>query len=171
MNLAVIDTAVFVAGVFWRHEPHRCLKAWLRGRMTPVMTEEILAEYEAALEQARQEQHFTTDTALWMNTLRTSALWVTPVPFQDEVCRDPKDNKFVEAALGEQECYTIIARDRGLTVSEKPFGIDLYTPREWLIQQQSARINPPARRPGSSPSLPATEDSPTGVNGILSESK
>jgi hypothetical protein len=27
MKTAVIDTGVFVAGVFWRHEPHLCLKA------------------------------------------------------------------------------------------------------------------------------------------------
>ena len=63
MNLAVIDTGVFVSGVFWRHEPHLCLKAWLCGVMTPVMTEEILAEYEAVLERVKQEPHFTTDTA------------------------------------------------------------------------------------------------------------
>jgi putative PIN family toxin of toxin-antitoxin system len=132
MNLAVIDTGVFVSGVFWHHEPHLCLKAWLRGIMTPVMTEEILAEYEAVLERVKREQHFTTDTALWLNTLRTSALWVTPIPFQEKVCRDPKDNKFIEAALGERECYSIIARDRDLTVLEKPFGIDIYTPRQWL---------------------------------------
>jgi hypothetical protein len=62
MNLAVIDPAVFVAGVFWRHEPHQCLKAWLRGMMTPVMTEDILAEYEAGLEWVKQEQQFATDT-------------------------------------------------------------------------------------------------------------
>jgi putative PIN family toxin of toxin-antitoxin system len=132
MNLAVIDTGVFVAGVFCRHEPHLCLKAWLRGIMTPVMSEEILAEYEAVLERVKQEQHFTTDTTLWVNTLRTSALWVTPVPFQEKVGRDPKDNKFIEAALGQQECYSISARDRDLTVLEKPFGIDLFTPHEWL---------------------------------------
>ena len=132
MNLAVIDTGVFVAGVFWRHEPRLCLKAWLCGIITPVMTEEILAEYEAVLERVKQEQPFTTDTSLWLNTLRTSALWVTPIPFQEKVCRDPKDNKFIEAALGERECYSIIARDRDLTVVEKPFGINLCTPREWV---------------------------------------
>jgi hypothetical protein len=37
MNLVVIDPTVFVAGVLWRHEPHLCLKAWLRGMITPVM--------------------------------------------------------------------------------------------------------------------------------------
>ena len=132
MNLAVIDTGVFVSGVFWRHEPRLCLKAWLLGIMTPVMTEEILAEYEVALERMKQEQHLTTDTAFWLNTLRTSALWVTPAPFQDQVCRDPNDNKFIEAALGARACTSIVASDRDLTVSEKPFGIDIYTPRQWL---------------------------------------
>ena len=99
MNLAVIDPGVFVAGVFWRHEPHLCLKAWLRGMMTPVMTEEILAEYEAVLERVKQEQQFTTDTALWVDTLRTSALWVDAGCHLKKVCRDLKDNIFIEAAL------------------------------------------------------------------------
>ena len=132
MKLAVIDTGVFVAGVFWHHEPHLCLKVWLHGLMTPVMSEEILAEYEAVLARVKQEQQFTTDTALWLNTLRKSALWVEPIPFEEKVCRDPKDNKFIEAALAERDCYTIIARDRDLTVLKKPFGIDIRTPREWL---------------------------------------
>jgi putative PIN family toxin of toxin-antitoxin system len=132
IKLAVIDTGVFVSGVFWRHEAHLCLNAWLQGILTPVMSEEILTEYEAVLERVKQEQQFTTVTAPWMNTLRASALWVEPIPFEEKVCRDPKDNKFIEAALAVRECHTIIARDRDLTVLEKPFGIEMLTPRAWL---------------------------------------
>ena len=82
------------------------------------------------------------------------------VPFDRPLT--PKDNKFVEAALGEQECYTIIARDRDLTVSAKPFGIDLYNPRDWLIQQQPSRS--PGPQTGNSPSSPATKADPAGAN-------
>ena len=131
MNLAVIDPGVFVAGVFWRHEPHLCLKAWLRGMMTPVMTEEMLAEYEAGLEQVKQEQQFTTDTGLWVDALRPSALWVEWEAIGKMVCRDFKDEILIDAAVT-AKCHTIIARDQDLTVLEKPFGIDIYTPREWL---------------------------------------
>lgn len=127
MRLAVIDTGVFVAGVFWRHEPHLCLKAWLHGVMTPVMSEEILAEYEAVLARVKQHQQFTTDTALWLDTLRTSALWVEAVSFEEKVCRDPKDNQFIEAALATETRHTIIAdsrgsrsKDCGLAVSRHP---------------------------------------------------
>jgi predicted nucleic acid-binding protein len=56
MKTAVIDTGVFVSGVFWRHEPHLCLKAWLHGILLPMMSEEIFAEYEAILERVKQEQ-------------------------------------------------------------------------------------------------------------------
>lgn len=142
MNLAVIDPGVFVAGVFWRHEPHQCLKAWLHGLMTPVMTEDMLAEYESVLEWVKQEQKFTTNTGLWVDALRTSALWVEPKVFGKVVCRDVEDEKLIEAALT-AGCNTIIARDRDLTVMEKPFGIHLYTPREWpgtLTRPQRRRL-------------------------------
>jgi putative PIN family toxin of toxin-antitoxin system len=132
MKPVVIDTGVFVSGVFWRHEPHLCLKAWLGGILTPVMSEEILAEYEAVLARVKEEQQFTTEIAPWVDALRTSALWVEPIPFGEKVCRDPKDNKFIEAALAIRECRTVIARDRDLTVLEKPFGIEILTPRAWL---------------------------------------
>ena len=131
MNLAVIDPGVFVAGVFWRHEPHLCLKAWLHGMMTPVMTDEMLAEYEAGLEWVKEEQQFTTDTGLWVDVLRPSALWAESLSVGKIVCRDFKDERLIEAAVS-AKCHTIIARDRNLTTVEKPFGINLYTPQEWL---------------------------------------
>ena len=103
----------------------------LRGMMTPVMTEDMLAEYEAGLEQVKQEQQFTTDTGLWVDALRTSALWVEMEVIGKRVCHDIKNEIFVEAALT-AGCHTIIARDRDLTVVKTPFGINLYTPQEWL---------------------------------------
>ena len=81
MNLAVIDPGVFVAGVYWRHESHLCLKAWLRGMMTPVMTEDMLAEYEAGLEQVKQEQSRRRD---WKNRSipcpRLAPIKIWPMP-------------------------------------------------------------------------------------------
>ena len=131
MTTAVIDTGVFVAGVFWRHEPHLCLKAWLHGILMPVLSDEIFAEYATVLERLKQAQGFKTDTQAWLDNLRTSALWVTPVSLDQKVCRDPKDDKFIAVALA-AGARTVIARDRDLTVLEKPFGIAMQTPRIWL---------------------------------------
>jgi putative PIN family toxin of toxin-antitoxin system len=131
MKTAVIDTGVFVAGVFWRHEPHLCLKAWLRGILLPVVSDEIFAEYETVLERVKKEQDFDTETEPWLGAFRTSALWVTLSPLGRRVCRDAKDDKFIAAALA-AGARTVIARDHDLTVLEKPFGIAIKTPRVWL---------------------------------------
>jgi len=95
------------------------------------MTEEMLAEYETGLEQVKQEQQFTTDTGLWVDVLRPSALWAESLSVGKIVCRDFKDERLIEAAVN-AKCHTIIAREWDLTKVEKPFGIDLYTPHEWL---------------------------------------
>jgi predicted nucleic acid-binding protein len=130
MKLTVIDPGVFAAGVFWRHEPRLCLKAWLHGILTPVLTEDILAEYEAVLEQVKQEHSFTTDTEPWLDALCASAMWVEWEP-RKRLCDDWRDEKFIEAALT-AKCHTLISCNPKLTALGKPYGIDLYTPREWL---------------------------------------
>ena len=50
---------------------------------------------------------------------------------REPVSRDRKDDKFIEAALG-ADCKLIVARDRDLTVLEKPLGISILTPRAFL---------------------------------------
>ena len=138
MKLIVLDTGVVVAGVFWRHEPHACLMAWLNGLICPVVSEGIFAEYERVLHEVRKEEGFDTDFESWLDTMRTSALWVTPVKLREPVCRDHHDDKFIEAALA-AGVQTLIARDADLTVLQKPFGIEILTPRAWLSRLPRAQ--------------------------------
>ena len=64
------------------------------------MTDEMLAEYEAGLEWVKQEQQFTTDTELWVDVFRPSALWAeVAVGSGKIVCRDFKDERLIEAAV------------------------------------------------------------------------
>jgi uncharacterized protein len=147
VKFIVLDTGVFVAGVFWRHEPHACLKAWLQGLICPVVSEDIFAEYERVLHEVKAKEHFDTDLKPWLKLMRTSALWVTPVRLREPVCRDRHDDKFIEAALA-AGVRTLIARDADLTVLQKPFGIEILTPRAWLSRlprtQRRLLDQPPA---------------------------
>ncbi len=131
MKLVVLDTGVVVAGVFWRHEPHACLKACLAGLICPVVSEAMFAEYSRVLRRVKQEEGFDTDIESWVEVLRSSALWVTPVPLREQTCRDPQDDKSIEAALA-AGARTLITRDPDLTVLRKPFRIEVLTPRAWL---------------------------------------
>ena len=133
MTPVVIDTGVLVSGIFWRHEPHQCVQAWLRGMLALVVSDSIFAEYERVLREVKAEQGFTTDLAPWLAAIQKSAFWVTPEPLASPVCRDPKDDQFIEAALAGRARW-LIARDADLTVLEKPFGVEIVTPRQFLAR-------------------------------------
>lgn len=128
---AVIDTGVLVAGIYWRHEPHLCVRAWLQGLIVPVLSDSIYSEYDRVLHELKADQGFQTDPDPWLAALRTSALWVTPVSLDERVCRDASDDKFIGAALA-AGAKTVIARDRDLTSLERPYGIAILTPRQFL---------------------------------------
>ncbi len=109
MNV-VIDTGVLVAGVFWAAEPHRVVRAWLRGLIVPVISDDIFDEYARVLARTRERERFTTDLAPWLHALRQHAIWVEPIPLNQPVCRDASDEKFIGAALA-GTARTVIARD------------------------------------------------------------
>ena len=44
----VLDTNVFVSGVFFRGVPYRILRAWRDGHWVPVFSVAILEEYQRA---------------------------------------------------------------------------------------------------------------------------
>jgi len=66
-----------------------------------------------------------------LRLIQDRALWVVPEPLASRVCRDPKDDKFIEAALAAR-ARLLLARDPDLTDLEKPFGIEILTPRQFL---------------------------------------
>jgi uncharacterized protein len=136
--LVVIDTGVFVSGVFWRREPHRVLRAWGCGLLTPVVSREIHDEYERVLHEVKRETGFAADVSPWLEAMKATAVSVTPAVLGRSVCRDPNDDKFIEAALA-AGARTLIARDADLTVLRKPFGIEILTPRAWLSRLPRAQ--------------------------------
>jgi len=96
-----------------------------------VVSNAVYEEFERTLRRVKLQQGFQTDVEPWLALVRNYGVWATPVPLTTQVCRDPKDDIMVEAALAGQ-ARTIIARDRDLTTLEKPFGISVLTPRQWL---------------------------------------
>lgn len=131
MRVGVVDTGVFVAGIYWRNEPHKVLRAVALGILQPILTEPIFDEYVRTAWRLRERERLTPEPTPWLETFQTVAIWVSPAALRESVCRDGTDDKFIEAALGAQ-CSLLVARDRDLTVLEKPFGISILTPRAFL---------------------------------------
>jgi len=58
----VLDTNVFVSGIFFTGPPFRILTAWRHGEVTPVLSLEILAEYRR-VDVELAEKHQALDLA------------------------------------------------------------------------------------------------------------
>ena len=128
---AVFDTGVVVAAIFWQNEPHRCLVAFARRRFRLFVSDPILAEYERIAWEIKAEERLTRDPAPALAWIKRKARHVDPVSLPRRTCRDPKDDKFLECAFAAQAEY-LVSRDRDLLVLEKPFGIQVVTPRQFL---------------------------------------
>lgn len=140
MTILVMDTGVFVAGLFWRHEAHQCLQAWQHDVFQLAVTDAIFDEYRRVAVRVKDRERLPGDPEPMLRLIQEHAFWVAPEPLAGPVCRDPKDDKFIEAALAGKARY-LLARDTDLTDLQKPFGVEILTPRQFL-----SRLPRPIRR-------------------------
>ncbi len=129
--IVVLDTGVVVSGVFWRNEPYRCLVALAKRRFTLAVTEPVLDEYVSTVWDVKVEEELALNPKPWLQWLASCARCVTPSPLPKQTCRDAKDDKFLACALA-AGATLIVSRDQDLLVLEKPFGIPIVTPRQFL---------------------------------------
>ena len=135
----VFDTGVVVAAIYWRNEPRRCQAAFARRRFNLFVSDSILDEYERVAWELKAEEHLAQDPAPSLAYIKRRARQVTPSLLPQPTCRDSKEDKFLECALTAGAEY-LVSRDADLLVLEKPFGIQIVTPRQFLsllARQQS----------------------------------
>jgi uncharacterized protein len=126
-----MDTGVLVSGLYWRNEAHQCLQAWQQGVYHLAVSDAVFDEYRRIAFRVKEQERLAGDPEPMLRLIRERALWVMPEPLGSPVCRDPKDDKFIEAALAAR-ARLLLARDADLTDLEKPFGVEIVTPRQFL---------------------------------------
>jgi putative PIN family toxin of toxin-antitoxin system len=134
MMRVVIDTGVLISGLI---RPAGIVGDVLRGlrdgRFIPIYSTPILLEIIHVLSRPvfQSKYHVTTDdiTAL-INLLRLRGEMVIP-RLNLTVCRDPKDNKFLEAAIS-GGAEVIITGDDDLLALNTYEGIEILRPTEFL---------------------------------------
>ena len=130
--IVVLDTSVWISGVFFRRGiPASILRAWRDRRFEIVVTSETLAELERKLREKVAE--FGADPALaeeWVTYVRTFARAVPTTVTVSGVCRDPDDDKFLDAALSGGARY-IVSSDHDLQVLDEYQDVKVLSPREF----------------------------------------
>ena len=126
----VIDTNVWISGIFFRRGiPASILRAWRDSRFEIVATSETLAELEQKLRE--KATRFGADLAFveeWIAYIKTFARIIPVTRIVSDVCRDPDDDKFLDAALSGGAEY-IVSGDHDLQVLGEYQNVQVLSPR------------------------------------------
>ena len=126
----VLDTNVFVSGVFFKGPPYQILKAWRDDRIQLLMSEEIFEEYK------RVGEHLAInfpkiDLEPFLVLLSINTEFVAATKLQKPVCEDPDDDKFIACALvGKSKI--IVSGDKHLLRVSGYKGIKVLRPRKFV---------------------------------------
>lgn len=130
--VVVIDTSVWISGVFYRGNPYRVMRAWRDEKFELVYTPETLAEIETRLhEKAIEFGANLADVDEWMTYIRTCARVVASTGAGAGVTRDPKDDKFLDAAVSANAAF-LVSSDHDLQTLKEFHGIKIVSPKEFL---------------------------------------
>lgn len=132
MIRAVVDTNVFVSGVFWKGTPLKVLEAWIDGKFKLIATSQILVEYERVLESIGQKTKFTDHKRI-LELVKLNAEMVNPIAFTKPVCRDKHDDKFLAAAIGGSAQY-IVTGDADLLILDAYQNLKIKKPNVFLSE-------------------------------------
>jgi uncharacterized protein len=100
----VVDTNVFVSGVFFTGPPYTILDAWRRSTVQITVSPDILDEYRRVGAELA-EQFSPVNLQPTLDLLAAAAIAVRSRPLPEQVCRDPDDDKFLACAIAGKAKY------------------------------------------------------------------
>lgn len=126
----VLDTNVFISGIFFSGSPAQILKAWKEQKIQIVLSKEILDEYQRVAGELSAKfpsvdiEPIIELLTIYGEVVETAGISVT-------VCEDPDDNMFLECAIASNS-KIIVSGDNHLLKISGYQGIDVLKPREFI---------------------------------------
>lgn len=126
----VLDTNVFVSGIFFSGPPSRILDAWRDGRIELAVSPDILDEYQrVGNELSKQFPSIDLSSILGLVTIHAMLFQSPQLP--EPVCEDPDDDKFIACAIASNS-KVIVSGDKHLLKVADFGGVAIIKPRAFL---------------------------------------
>jgi len=126
----VLDTNVFISGIFFSGPPSQILKAWRDKKIQIVLSKEILLEYQRVGEEL-SSKYSEIDIAPIIDLLTIYGEVVEIKDLSISICEDPDDNKFIECAIS-SNCKLIVSGDKHLLKISGFQEIEVLKPRKFI---------------------------------------
>ncbi len=128
----VLDTNVFISGVFFGGHPYQILRAWQQNQIELLISPEILAEYRRVGE-ILALHHPGVDLKPLLDFIAANAKIILSKPLPAPVSEDPDDDKFLACAVS-GTCKIIVSGDKHLLKVSGYKGIEVLKPREFVTE-------------------------------------
>lgn len=129
MNI-IIDTNVFMSGIFWSGPPAKILQAWKDEKFNLVLSADILNEYmRVGRILSKKYSPIDTDEIIDLVVRRSKIYDVAPLP--TSICRDVNDDMFIACALA-AKIKIIVSGDLDLLELSGYHNIEVLKPRKFL---------------------------------------
>ncbi|HLB56521.1 MAG TPA: putative toxin-antitoxin system toxin component, PIN family [Coxiellaceae bacterium] len=126
----VLDTNVFMSGIFWSGNPGKILDAWGNNKIKIVFSYEILDEY-IRVGQILSKKYPGIDISPFIDLLTIHGELHQPIKLKDPVSQDSDDDKFIAVALA-AKCPCIVSGDVDLLSVDGVFEIKILKPADFV---------------------------------------
>ena len=125
----VIDTNIFISGIFWKGKSYQILNLWRRDKFSIVISAETITELIRVLRDFKIK--LSEDAIKELVTLiLENAIMVYPQE-RLNIVKDESDNRFLEAAIaGNAKC--VVTQDNQLLTLAEFRGIKILNPADFL---------------------------------------
>ena len=126
---AVLDTNIFISGIFWKGASNKVILNWKEGKFMLVTSLGTISELIKVLKDFKIK---LPDEMIreWVDLIVRNSIIVEPKEKIAIVKDDPKDNIFVEIAIAGNVDY-IVSQDNHLLKLKEFRGIKIITPEEF----------------------------------------
>ena len=126
---AVLDTNIFISGIFWKGSSNKILIAWKEGKFNLVTSLEIINEITRVLKDFKISLSDEMNKE-WINLIIKNSIIAEPKERVDIIKDDPKDNIFIETAMAGNAEY-IVSQDNHLLKIKEFKEIKILSPEEF----------------------------------------
>ena len=126
----ILDTNVFISGIFWSGPPYQILNAWKARQISLAVSQEILNEYDR-VSKALSNKYTGIDLSVFMELLANNSELYVAKKLNDQISRDPDDDKFIAVALAGGAEF-IVSGDQALLDVGTYQGVQIMNPSNFL---------------------------------------
>ena len=127
---AVLDTNIFVSGIFWTGTPNKIILSWRKGKFILVSSLGTISEVIKILKDFKirlSDELFDE----WIDLIVKNSILVEPGEKLKIVFEDPNDNIFIETAVAGKADY-IVTQDKHLLKIKEFRKIKIIAPEEFI---------------------------------------